>query len=133
MLFVLTKEPANFRAALDAARLGTAVQDTVLDPPATVISPIQDSKIQSQSPVVVNALHTSIDTLTEMVSNISSRLDKIETGSKANTTSHRVIPPNRSQGRQRPQRTVICWRCGYRGHKVVNCYAIRGIDGRPLN
>ena len=126
--FVMAKQPETFRAALDAARLGIAVQDCGENVP-----PNSSQKDKFQAPEV-NTLQSTLDTLTGLVSQMSSRLDRLENNQPKTQTMGRA-QNNRSQNnrQKRPQRSVICWRCGFTGHKMANCYAARDRDGRPLN
>ena len=130
--FVMAKQPETFRDALDAARLGISVQECDTPRP---LNPPQIANVETP----VNTLNSTLETLTNLVSHMSSRLDKLENQSKnlqsqsRNQQSSNHVQNIRPQNRQRPHRSVICFRCGFKGHKQASCYAIRDRDGRPLN
>jgi hypothetical protein len=127
--FVMAKQPETFRTALDAARLGIAVQECS-DTKATS-NPPQVNMVQAP---VGNTLQSTLDTLTGLVSHMSKRLDRLENNQKPEPQQSRNQPENRPpNNRQRPQRNVACWRCGFTGHKMANCYAMRDTEGRHLN
>jgi hypothetical protein len=139
--FVLSKEPESFRNALDAARLAVAVQRTTEEsvPSLPSVNP------NSQPSASTNAIHTTLESITGLVANISNRLDKLEHKPVGNPVprvnynpdprvNHNPDPnTNYQRSNQRPIRTVVCWRCGYSGHKWMRCYAKKGIDGKQLN
>ncbi len=127
--FVLSKQPETFRDALNAARLGIAVQNC--DEMHTPSNSVQVDVVHTPE---VNTVQSTLDTLTGLVSHMSSRLDKLENKDGTNQQARGQTQRNRSQrNNQRPQRDVICWRCGFTGHRRINCYATRDRDGRPLN
>lgn len=154
--FVMSKQPVTFKDALDAARLGVAVEGTcrLNEATSTKVNVIQSrEKVQ---------LQTSVDTLTNLVSHMASRLDRLEQlpsvspqlwnkgpqswdgnsqsgtkgpQSRVKSSQFRDEGPRvRSPGEQgQYQRTMICWRCGFNGHRQKNCYANRHKNGSPLN
>ena len=121
--FVFSKQPDSFTAALESARLAISVERAANEP--TNESLISHHDKAKQSPVSSVEPTTSVlDKITGLVSNISSRLENVE--KNVNTTPN----PRRNS---RPTRSIVCFRCGYTGHKWRNCYARKGIDGKPLN
>lgn len=117
--FVFSKQPESFRSALDAAKLAISVQQV------TDELPITPHTTSSQPHVSVNATPSALENITGLVSNISSRLENVEKNMNATPRNFRRY--------SRPTRSIVCFRCGYTGHKWKNCYAHRGIDGKPLN
>jgi hypothetical protein len=117
--FVFSKQPESFSTALDAARLAISVSRVADELPTS------SHDTGSQPHVSVNATSSALENLTGLVSNISSRLENVEKNMNATTRN-----PQRNS---RPTRSIVCFRCGYTGHKWRNCYARKGIDGRPLN
>ena len=137
--FVLSKQPETFRNALDAARLAVSVQRTAEE----AVPSLTPLNLNSQPSASANAIHTSLDSITGLVANISNRLDQLERkeykpiGNPDPYINHNPNPnPNVNydqRSNQRPVRSITCWRCGNRGHRWIRCYAKKGIDGKPLN
>jgi hypothetical protein len=126
----MSKQPVSFRAALDAARLGIAVQNC--NDPVVHANP---ARVNLVNPPEGNTLQSTLNTLTGLVSHMTSRLDKLE-NNQSNITQSRdqgKSSGSQSSKQRRPQRNVVCWKCGFTGHKIAHCYAIRDRDGRPLN
>ena len=125
--FVMAKQPESFQSALEAARLGIAVQNC-----NQISTPANSAQATVVCPPEVNVFQSTIETLTGLVSDMSNRLEKLE-----DTMSKPQRPNTQIQGTRsnnhRPPRSIICFRCGFNGHKQANCYAIRDRDGRPLN
>jgi hypothetical protein len=119
--FVMAKQPETFRNALDAAKLGVTVQECN--------EPVLETKPQVATVQPEAAIYQSLNKVTDLLANMSARLDKLESANSTNSTQSTASNENRPK----PQRTVICWRCGFRGHKVANCHAFRDRDGNPLN
>lgn len=124
--FVFSKEPKTFRNALDAARLGIAVQQTAE-------SDISSTKTIENSSNSVHEVNVTLDSVASMVSNISTRLGKLESDKNSKKVSFANsnqdhLPINRSA-----KRNMTCYRCGRIGHGWRRCYAKQGIDGKPLN
>lgn len=126
--FVMTKQPESFQAALEAARLGIAVQNC--NQPSIPTSSAQANVV---CPPEVNVFQSTVETLTGLVKDMSTRLEKLEVTESKPQQSNTQTQGTRSNNKLRPQRSVICWRCGFPGHRRANCYAIRDRDGRPLN
>ena len=124
--FVFSKQPESLRAALDAARLAISVQRTTEEQPLTEQSHKNTSQIQISH---VDSTSSALENLTSLVSNISARLESVE----SNMNHRSRNSPNSYHRNSRPTRSVVCYRCGYTGHKWMNCFAKKGIDGRPLN
>lgn len=127
--FVFSKEPKTFRAALDAARLGLAVQHTTTDS----VTPPKSEENRYES---VNSVHSVLDSLTDAVSNITTRLEKLQFDkpkqvSFSSDYGIRNEPAHRPN--VRPKRVMVCYRCGRVGHGWRKCYAKHGVDGKPLN
>lgn len=117
--FVFSKQPDSFRTAFDAARLAVSVQRAANE------LPISPHDISAQPHASVNATSSALENLTGLLSHISGRLENVE--KNMNTT------PRNPRRNSRPTRSIVCFRCGYTGHKWRNCYARKGIDGKPLN
>ena len=128
--FVFSKQPESFQAALNAARLAISVQRTTEEQP--LVEQPHTKAVQPQVSQVNDDTHSALKQLTNLVSNIATRLDGVENNMR---TTQNSVPSNSSYYRRnpRPTRSVVCFRCGYTGHKWMNCYAKKGIDGRPLN
>lgn len=127
--FVFSKEPKTFREALDAARLGLAVQYTTNDS----VAPPKSEENQRES---VKSVHSVLDSLTDAVSNITTRLEKLQVDKpKQVSFSSNYGTRNESYHRPtvRPKRGIVCYRCGRVGHGWRDCYAKHGVDGKPLN
>lgn len=123
--FVFSKEPTTFLGAIENARLAVSVEQTAKESPMSYLS---NGK---QSPSSVNATDTTLNTLTGIVSNITSRLDKMEQNqNQVGQQTENVYRPRRQP---KPSSAIICWRCGYTGHRWRHCYAKRGVDGKHLN
>lgn len=125
--FVFSKEPKTFREALDAARLGIAVQQTTeCDLPRTEI---KETPRES-----VNDVNTSLGSVASVVSNLVTRLEKLD---KQTDNDTKVSFPNSKYyplANNRPvRRSMVCYRCGRIGHGWRKCYAKFGVDGKPLN
>ena len=71
--FVMTKQPETFRDAFDAARLGVAVQNC--NQPMTPFNSAQINVIKSPE---ANVFQSTLETLTALVTNMSTRLEKLE-------------------------------------------------------
>ena len=121
--FVFSKQPETFREALDAARLGISVQRTADEQSVSMPS---DISVQPQITKISAApsSSSSIDNLTGLVRNISTRLENVEKNMNESQRHFRNF---------RPTRTIVCHRCGHTGHKWRNCFARKSIDGHPLN
>ena len=120
--FVMTKQPETFRDGLDAARLGVAVHNC--NQPMTPFNSAQINVIKSPE---ANVFQSTLETLTGLVTNMSTRLEKLEENIRLKPQQ----PSNQTRGNM--SSSIICFRCGFPGHKRTNCYAIRDRDGRPLN
>ena len=125
--FVFSKEPKTFREALDAARLGLAVQYTTSES----VAPPKPEGNQRES---IKSVHSMLDSLTDAVSNITTRLEKLQVD-KPKQISSSYGTRNESDHRPtvRPKRAIVCYRCGRVGHGWRKCYAKHGVDGKPLN
>jgi hypothetical protein len=127
--FVFSKEPKTFRNALEAARLGTAVQQTTDSD-----SPSNTKTVDSVNTDSVNDVNFTLDSVVNAVSNLVTRLDKLEDDSKKSkkvsfANSSQTHLPNHTFARK----NIACYRCGRLGHKWRKCYAKYGVDGKPLN
>jgi len=130
--FVFSKQPKTFREALDAARLGLTVQNTASESVTSSCS----AKPEKNHHESVSSLHATLDSITGVVSNLTSRLDKLE----FDKSSQVNFPSNYGQRNDtahqsnfRPRRAIVCYRCGRIGHEWRRCYAKHGVDGKPLN
>ena len=125
--FVMSKQPDSFRAALEAARLGITVQ-SVTEEQSSSPSVISQSNQAAKSQISNVCSNSSIENLVSSVQNLSTRLKTVE------SRPTYVSRSNRQDFRQsRPNRSVVCHRCGYTGHKWRNCFAKKSIDGVHLN
>jgi len=129
--FVYSKQPKTFRTALDAARLGLAVQQTTHESDTHNLP--SSSKPVHNTCTSVNQNESTLDTVVNLVSNLATRIDKLDEKMKGKKVSfansnHNCGPPNRSG-----KRNMICYRCGRVGHVWRKCYAKFGVDGKPLN
>ena len=146
--FVFSKEPESFKQALDAARLGISVQQTAND---SLFAPAQSQNTEPQ----VNSIHSVLDTLTGVVSNIATRMEKLEhdkhvsfsspldrtynSDSISSSSQPRHQPsqtwnqPRQSQAPYRSYRKLVCNRCGRVGHGWRKCYAKFDVNRNPLN
>lgn len=125
--FVMAKQPESFQSALEAARLGIAVQNC--DQQSVPSNSVQANVV---CPPEVNVFQPTVDKLTGLVSVMSDRLEKLEAAMSKPQQSNTPIQDARANN-HRPPRSTICFRCGFKGHRQANCYAIRDRDGRPLN
>jgi hypothetical protein len=134
--FVFAKEPKTFKEALDAARLGISVQQTAKE---------SSPSMNTESPQVsVNSIHSTLDTLTGIVSNIATRMEKLEHNKHVSFSSpvkeHSSSSANEhnfsqtgTHPSQVPRRKLVCDRCGRVGHGWRKCYAKYDINRIPLN
>ena len=100
---------------------------------------VHSKKTEAPSVNMVNSIHTTLDTLTGVVANIATRLEKMEHSDKhvsfspsKYTDEPNQYTQNRTQNRA-PRRQLICYRCGRMGHGWRKCYAKFGVDGKHLN
>lgn len=123
--FVFSKEPKTFRNALDAARLGIAVQQTADDDtPST----------KTVDSVNTDSDNSTLDSVVNAVSNLVTRLEKLEDDSKkSKKVSFANSNQNHGATNRSSKRNMICYRCGRVGHGWRKCYAKYGVDGKPLN
>lgn len=117
--FVFSKEPKTFMESLDAARLGLAVQQTLND------DPVNSNVIPKEKQESVNEIHSVLESITDEISNITTKLEKMQNDSQGKEETH--------QTNYRPRREIICYRCGRKGHAWRRCYAKYGVDGKNLN
>ena len=129
--FVFSKEPKTFQDALDAARLGLAVQRT-----SEVDTPSSCKPVQNTCNSVEHE-NSTLDSVVNMVSNIVTRLDKLDDKVKLDSKKVSFADSTQNHGptnRHRSgKRNMICYRCGRVGHVWRKCYAKYGVDGKPLN
>lgn len=129
--FVFSKQPETFQAALNAARLGISVQRTSEESSSSI--PHENCAQPLVTHVATTSPTSSVENLTGLVRNISTRLESVE-----KSLSRPMPRPECTEGQRnyqafKPRRTVVCHRCGYPGHKWRNCFARKSIDGNLLN
>lgn len=127
--FVFSQQPETFQDALNAARLGISVQRTSEEQSSSCTSHHEKTVQPHVTHVSATPPTSSLENLCSLVQNISTRLESVE-----NNLSRPIRRPENHVGPNfRPNRTVVCYRCGYTGHKWRNCFAKKGIDGKLLN
>ena len=80
------------------------------------MTPFNSAQINVIKSPEANVFQSTLETLTGLVTNMSTRLEKLE---------ENIRPCNQTRGNR--SSSIICFRCGFPGHKRTNR------DGRPLN